>query len=381
MWLLNIVLFTVCHLLVTNYASAVTLYSEAANQVVYVDQTFVIDWYLDTQGKEINTVFMKLNFSKDVLEVVEAKSGGSNLNLWIKPPEYNNQFGTIELTGGISGGVSDSRIRLFSATFKPTQTGNARIIMDENSTVLLSDGSGTPTELTFKQLDFAVLPSDALPYKLSSPTHPVPTNWYKNKTVEINFEAKEEDEYSYSFSSNVDLIPDDLADDVKSGKLKFSDLPDGVYYFKLNYKTKNIPTNWIEAGVFRVQVDSTPPQGFEPTVGSDPSLFNGKAFISFGATDQTSGVAKYEVKFGALSSWREVESTVIEVPGLVLGDSIQIRVVDGAGNVDVKSIGMDSIPKKSLFQRWFIWIIIIVGLLLAILAYGLSRFLRKKYTI
>src|SRR4051812_5031155 len=76
-------LFGLCILMfgISNRASAATIFSQAANQDVYAGQTFVLDWYLDTENKPINAVDLGLSFSTDTLEVVDASTGNSLINL------------------------------------------------------------------------------------------------------------------------------------------------------------------------------------------------------------------------------------------------------------------------------------------------------------
>ncbi|HYE22240.1 MAG TPA: hypothetical protein VD998_01475 [Verrucomicrobiae bacterium] len=376
----KIILTILISLLFTaNQASAVSLYVGAANQVAYQDQTFLVEWYLDTQDEEINTVYLKLKFSKNALEVVDTSVGGSALNLWIKLPEVSNDLGTIELTGGISGGIKSDKVPIFTTTFKPKQTGSALITMDESSTILLSDGEGTSTSLLFNQLKFTVQPADAAPYKITSPTHPSETDWYKSETVEISFDPKANETYSFSFSSNAEVIPDDKPDDVKSGKLKFENITDGIYYFKLSSKTSSGP--WQESGVFRVQIDRTPPENFKPEVASDPAIFNGKPFISFTAVDQVSGVDHYEIRFGSLGRWNRTDSSVVQIPGIILGDVVEIKVVDAAGNEQIQRVSIDELSQNSLFRSWIIWAIMLIGLVFVFFGVRLYRYFRKKYTI
>ena len=95
-------------------AQAATLYSGAANQVVYKGQSFVVDWYLDSQDSAINTVDLKLTYSKALLDVVDVNAGSSALDLWVKSPAFSAEDGTIQLTGGLSGGVVLAGISLLA---------------------------------------------------------------------------------------------------------------------------------------------------------------------------------------------------------------------------------------------------------------------------
>jgi hypothetical protein len=359
-------------------AQAATLYSGAANQVVYKGQSFVVDWYLDSQDSAINTVDLKLTYSKALLDVVDVNAGSSALDLWVKSPTFSAEDGTIQLTGGLSGGLKSNRIPIFSVTFMPKDTGEARINMDQQSQVLIADGQGTPAPLLFNPVVFAINPAEAALNAIRSNTHPDQTKWYKENRAVLKFLPKDGEQYSYSFSSNSELFPDDAADPLRD-EYVYDHLPDGVYYFKLNSKTGN--GAWSEAGVYRIQIDATPPEQFEPAIASDSSIFDGSPFLSFAAKDKASGVARYEVRYG-IGGWQPVDQTFIRIPGLVLGSSIEVKAVDEAGNEQISRVSLKDLPQVSAYRQWFLWGIIISAGLVAVflLRLGYKR-LNRKYQI
>lgn len=365
-------------LLAAGRVDAALLYSGAANQVVYQDETFIVEWYLDTQDDTVNTIYLKLNFSKENLQVTEVSAGDSVINLWVKNPEFSNDDGTISFIGGISSGAKQSKLPLFRTTFRPTILGNAKISMDESSTVLLSDGSGTAASLLFKQMSFAVVSSSSKPAQIHSSSHPNPDLWYQNNSTRINVDVKSDEIYSYSFSSNIELIPDEKADDVGS-ELIFQNLEDGIYYFKLNSKIGS--ANWQEAGVYRVKVDKTAPVQFKPAITKDPAVFEGTPFISFNTRDNASGISHYEIKTGPFSRWTRVADSYYPLNGTVLGDKVEIKVVDNAGNEQVSSVKIDRQLFGSPFSNWFFWFIILLSIFLMFSGVWLYLKLLKKYTI
>lgn len=309
--------------------NAAVLYAGSAYQTIAEGQTFVIDWFLDTEGRPINTIALKLKFTTNILEAVEANAGQSVLSLWVKYPEFSNHEGTIELSGGIPGGLAGEKIPLFRTVFRAKAPGSARIMMEENSGVLLADGKGTPEKLSFQVLNFPVGTKGILPVAVSSPSHPDPDIWYRDNRVVIAFEPKSGEDYSYSFSSNLDIFPDDKKDE-SSGMMIYENLPDGIYYFKLNAKIGN--SNWQEAGIFRVQIDTTPPEAFEPRFGTEPTIFSGKPFLSFSAVDKTSGISHYKIKAGAVSGIREIQSPY-QLSRPLFANSLEIQAIDRAGNI------------------------------------------------
>lgn len=359
-------------------AQAALLYTGSANQVVYVGETFVVEWYLDTRGEEINSMALNLLFDPTKLEVVETSAGNSSIDLWVKGPDFDNVAGKINLIGGIASGLNDKKLSIFRATFRPLETGDAKISMAQDSELLISDGLGTQTNIIFNEVNFRINPASAKPAEISSPTHPNQEAWYKDGKVEIQIKGKDGEEYSYSFSSNLEIFPDPNPDEINS-PVVFEGLPDGIYYFKLNSRLGE--GNWQEAGVFRISIDSTPPREFTPQIGKDPGVFDGRAFVTFNTTDNISGVSYYEVKSNFLGGWKRVDDGYFKLPGLVLGDTITVKVVDEAGNERVTEVEVDKTLVNSVFSRPIFWVIMIISLIAII--WVIRHYLRllKKYKV
>ncbi|GAI25310.1 unnamed protein product, partial [marine sediment metagenome] len=89
------------------------------------------------------------------------------------------------------------------------------------------------------------------------------------------------------------------------GDMRYEELEDGIYYFHLKQKLPG--ENWSEKITYRAMIDTTPPEASQLKIGKDPSIFEGKYFLSFVAQDKMSGVDYYEVKEGK-RDWKRVES-------------------------------------------------------------------------
>ncbi len=365
-------------MLLPSKSEASLLYTGAANQAVYVDETFVVEWYLDTQGRNINSMDLRLTYSSDKLAVVETSAAGSAFDLWIRNPQFDNAKGEIRLTGGVSSGINDKRVSIFRATFKPLQAGSAKISMAANSEILLADGFGTQDKLTFNEVNFTINPPEANAGMIRSPSHPDQNSWYQEQNVLINIIGKPGEVYSYSFSSNLEIFPDAKPDDI-TGPIRMENLPDGIYYFKLNSRAGS--GNWQEAGVYRVQIDTTPPKAFKPALAQDPSVFDGQAFVSFNTSDSVSGILYYEVRSSRFGGWERVDETYYKLPGLVLGDKIEVKVVDAAGNERISSIEVDRSMVNSVFSNLLFWVII--TLILLAVAWGIKHYVKqlRKYKV
>lgn len=336
------------------FSHAAVLYSAAANQDVYEGQSFVVDWYLDSEGKSVNTLDLKLNFSKDTLEIASATAGNSLISLWLKSPSADNTSGSIELAGGIPNGGTSNKLSIFRMTVRAKAPGLAFINLDPSSVVLLNDGLGSNEPLKFKNEAFNVYPKDFIPMQVTSKSHPDSNAWYKNHNVVVSFNPKLGEDYSYSFSSNIEITPDNQKQDV-SAEIKYQNMSDGIYYFKLNSKVGS--ADWQEAAVYRVQIDATPPDIFIPIIGVDPSFFGGEPFVNFSTMDKTSGISHYTVKVGLFGKTTETQSPY-KLSKSLIGDSVKVAVFDQAGNEQEAFVAYPGYMSTSVFE----WILILIGL-------------------
>ena len=257
------------------------------------------------------------------------------MSLWIQPPKFSNETGIIELTGGVPGGFNNDAFPVFRTVMRGKQPGMATVTMDGASAVLLHDGRGTQTNLKFQVLNFVISPRGVKPAEITSTTHPNQDQWYRNNSASVRFSPRPGEQYSYSFSSNLEIFPDEIAEE--ETELTYRDLPDRIYYFKLNSRSGQ--GNWQEAGIYRVQIDRTPPEIFTPLVDSDSAIFGGEKFISFSTVDKTSGISHYEIKNGLLSGYQETQ-TPFKLKKSLVGDYVAVKAVDAAGNVRTAKVDL-----------------------------------------
>ena len=97
-------------------------------------------------------------------------------------------------------------------------------------------------------------------------------------------------------------------------------------------------------------------------MGQDPSLFGGKYFISFSATDNESGMNYFAVQEGS-GEFVQTESPYV-LQDQTLSGIITVKAVDKAGNVAIKSI--DLRPKNPVKVNYWIWGVV-AGLIILLL--------------
>ncbi len=125
--------------------------------------------------------------------------------------------------------------------------------------------------------------------------------------------------------------------------------------------------------------DTTGPELFEPQIGQDPSIFNGKYFLAFSAQDKGSGIDHYEVcedsefriqdlgkmiarflniKSYSLNSCFVKSDSPYLLKDQTLKSIIFVKAVDKSGNETTVKVN----PKNNLawYENYLVWVIIIL---------------------
>ncbi len=332
----------------TTHAATMTISS--AQEVVYQGDTVRVDWFLNTEGVSINVVDATIVYDTKTLSMQHIETGSSSATIWAEKPTLQKD-GVIHFTAGFPAGIQGNRIPILTTIFTAKQVGNSFFsVVDTLSYILQNDGAGTPTEIRMAPVSFAIVSATNKLHRITSSTHPKENAWYKNHDVTISFDIKNGEAYSYSFSSNNDIIPDQNPE-TTIGTVQYKNVPDGVYYFKLAIQGG---TGWQEGGVYRVQIDSTAPSIISATVSKDISVFDGKNFVSFVAVDKTSGIAKTSVRSGWIGLYSSAESPH-KIHRPLIGDYIYIRTRDNAGNSTTTKV-----YTKAIVPVWLLAIVVVL---------------------
>jgi hypothetical protein len=115
--------------------------------------------------------------------------------------------------------------------------------------------------------------------------------------------------------------------------------------------------------------DTKAPAPFSIDLGKDPSLYNGKYFISFYALDTESGISTYEVTEKGYPPVRSGSTYVLQNQDL--SGTIEVKATDKAGNVRIQKLDLD--PGTTMIKT----IMTVMGIIVISL-YGLYFFLLKK---
>jgi hypothetical protein len=173
---IQFLIFTICcFLFVAPSVIAARLYLESAKEEYSLGETFIVSVRIDTE-ECINVVEGNLNFSNDILEVVDFSKGESILTLWLKEPTINQKSGLVSFMGGIPGGycgriagdpglsnlLGKLILRIPGLVVGETKENIAEIKFLESSQVFLNDGLGTKAELKTEGISFKILTEGAV---------------------------------------------------------------------------------------------------------------------------------------------------------------------------------------------------------------------------
>lgn len=111
-----------------------------------------------------------------------------------------------------------------------------------------------------------------------------------------------------------------------------------------------------------LEKDNIPPQPFKVEFNQDPSIFEGKYFVSFFTTDKETGIDYYEIKEGKREWKKAVSPYVLENQKLT--DDIWVKAVDKAGNEWIEIV---EASKKSAWECVFNGILVLIVILVIII--------------
>lgn len=140
-----IILLILGFLFLADHAQAVQVYFDPPPVSYRVGDEFALSLYLNTEGQSINAVEINITVPQ-LLRIKNISKNGSSIQLWVQEPSFKGN--KITLTGGIPGGLENSKALLVKITFIAAAVGEGNIAFSDGSSVLLNDGQGTQLGLT-----------------------------------------------------------------------------------------------------------------------------------------------------------------------------------------------------------------------------------------
>lgn len=314
------------------HAAGATLGVSASVGAVPVGDTFTVRVVVNAPDQAINAAEATLSFPRDLVEATGVSKSGSIFTLWTVEPASSNASGTVRFAGGLpSPGFRGTGGRIVTVTFRAKATGSAKFTLS-GGRVLANDGRGTNIlasvgSATVKLTEeTAPAPTRAAPV-ITSSTHPDPSRWYAVRDARATWSASPGVRgYSAVFDQSSATVPTEQSEGLGNSFAR-TNLADGAWYLHVRAQYAD---GWSVTRHHAFRVDTSPPQGFTPTVSVDPATRS--VTVTFAATDVPSGIARYELSIdgGAL---RDATSPVT-LSNLSPGDHVVlVRALDQAGNV------------------------------------------------
>jgi hypothetical protein len=347
-----------------------------------VGSIFEIGVYLDTKGKSINTLDLKVTFDTKKLAVSKPSGGKSIFGAWVTSPSYDNYSGVLTMSGVVPDGIVTSSGLITTISFKVLASGDTSINIANSTSAYLNDGNGTKANLTLgrAQLTFQNQISEGV--LIHSDTHPFTDNWYNNNNPIFSWDNfKQSDGYAILLDSNPSTVP---TNEITTNKntFSYSGISNGIWYFHI--KSKDID-GWGNVAHYKIKIDTNPPEEFMPVINKIIGANRDEYLLIFSAEDVLSGVDHYEV--GILNNNRDKNT----LPVFVEGESPYVLPTDGKENIKVVVKAFDTAgnvtegtaslyPDRNNMYIVIVFVLAVVLLLLHFLfGHHIARNIKRAY--
>ena len=319
-------------------AAGATLYLSPGAGSFLVGSTFDVSIILGTGDMSVNTVEVELKFPADKIQLVNPSVGRSIIQIWATQPVFSNKEGKIYFVGGIpSPGIKTSQGIITTMTFRVVAPGSGQMQFLEKNSVLANDGFGTNILREPKGAYFNFNVPPPVGPRISSPTHPDETRWYKDPnptliwTRDLGITG-----FSYSIDNDPNGFPD-TKEDTTASQVSFEALESGLWYFHLRARADGV---WGGTSHYVLQIDTDIPAAFQVNVSPGKRTTTRNPILRFFTTDSASGFDHFELKVVPLKlSSQEATPFFFEVSSPYQLTPLQpgrytviVRAFDKAGN-------------------------------------------------
>ncbi len=342
-----------------------------------INQDFVVELLVNTNGVSFNAAQATIEFPPKLLEVksISTAPEDSIFNFWLDGPTFSNKDGKISFIGGTSNGVSGPAIPILRVVFTAKASGEAALSFSDTA-VTAADGSGTNILDTVEVASFKISSEVAAPAAkpiilkaaapepvlitrtatlakelpgrpvISIPFYPDEDQWYDHIS---NFLAQ------WKLSSDITDVSADIDRNVSYASKESQGLfeskifpgigDDGVWYFHVRFKN-NI--GWGPVGNYKINIDTLPPKPFKiGFVGGAANSDEPSRTVKFETADNLSGIDRYEVsldKGGSVVADKRTYQSSLQPPGM---HSIKVRAFDKAGNFIEDFVDFEVLPLEA----------------------------------
>ncbi len=132
------------------------LYFLPASGKFNIGDIFTTAVNIDSPTEAVNAVTADIYFSPEHLEVVDIFTEDSLFNLWVVPPKYSNENGTINFVGGLpTPGFTGKNGVIAEIVFRVKRAGYTELTA-QNIEILANDGYGTDVFKEVKRASYSL---------------------------------------------------------------------------------------------------------------------------------------------------------------------------------------------------------------------------------
>jgi hypothetical protein len=350
------------------YAARFVVSQDASSKKV--GDSFRATVYLDTQGASANAGEASISFPQDKIEVESISTSNSVFSIWVEQPSYSNDLGVIRFNGGVPNpGYTGAQGRVMQITYRIKSSGSGSISFG-NPSILANDGLGTdihtqspsssfsigdiPAQEEQEPVQQTVTTSKALPAPIiSSKDVPDSSTWYNLNTAAFSWPVPEgATTVLTSLDENPTGTPTrEFTPAVSSRTL--TGFSEGRQYLHVRFSS---PSGRSPVTTYSFNIDTTAPRNLTLAAKTSP---DGGTLLSFGATDDMSGLGSYSLSFDSKAPIRaelEQAKEPLLLPILEEGShTVTLHAYDLAGNSSQKtltfSVGPLVAPKVTVRPR------------------------------
>ena len=359
-------IFLFCVFLFPQTAAAASLFLFPPSGTYQVGNNFTVSLRVSSGDDSINAAEGTLIFNPAEVKVVSISKSGSVFNLWTNDPAFSNAAGTVTFGGGTTTSYSGNAGTIMTVTFVSKASAVSQMSFSSGS-VLAADGKGTNILANMNGGSYTFQPAIVIPAPSKTPgeveqptanpsgtpyapvvtstTHPDPDVWYSNNSPEFSWNvpsgitAVRMGIDQQAFSTPAKSYPADTLSKT------IDTLDDGIWYFHIQFKND---AGWGAILHRKVMIDTWPPAPFDITVdnGGDPT--DPTPVLRFSTTDETSGVAYYELRIGqdqpariTPDQTKDGAKVPVQAPGT---HTVIIKAYDLAQNATTATVDMTIKP-------------------------------------
>ncbi|MFZ2205173.1 MAG: cohesin domain-containing protein [Minisyncoccia bacterium] len=341
-------------------ANAATINLFSNKDSLSIGDEFSIDLKIDSESVGINAAQATLQYTKDLVSVVNVDKTDSVLNFWLVEPSVDNTLGTINFIGGSTSGLSGKSLQVLRVVFKVIGTGTISLTLND-SAVTASDGSGTNVLTATKGIELSslvkttvsvIVPTVTNPAPEIAPNapakpvisvllYPNPNSWHDvSQNFVVNWNLPKDVTEVAAVLNKIPVFNPSTSEGLFDNK-SFPPLGNGVSYLHIRFKN-NI--GWGITNNYRIAIDTVPPLPFKVSSVDGFKTENPFPSFSFSTKDSISGIANYIVRIDNTNEIISKKDTLV-LPGLNPGQHrVVVQAVDNAGNSTEDSVSLEIVP-------------------------------------